>query len=88
MIGAGSRRLPFPAMYGAANLLQRVFAPHPALRATFSHEGRRDQRRSFALLPLWEKVALAKRRSDEGGKETSHVLPVRPRIPPVKGRAL
>ena len=37
---------------------------------TFSHKGRRGWSREFAVVPLlpsWEKVARAKRETDEGG---------------------
>ncbi len=47
--------------------------PHPALRATFSREGRRGvtELAAYPLLPFREKVALAKRGSDEGGIMTA-----------------
>jgi hypothetical protein len=48
--------------------------PHPALRATFSHKGRRKTRHGLAqiiLLPLWEKVRQGMRGLGAGALEAA-----------------
>src|SRR5690606_36301619 len=56
--GGGSRVSGLPGSAGRT-CWRRSKAPHPALRATFSHKGRRVMTGNFRLhplLPLWEKV--------------------------------